>query len=111
MLSADSLISGHHVFTPADEGTLTPSPTSPKKELPLATKGHGKPYWPPAGLWATLHKITSNPSLIPKGLVLDQEESSGKNPVTDGLGGPVHRIIRLPSTLKMAQRILAALLY
>ena len=43
MLSADSLISGHHVFTPEDEGALPPSSASPKGALPPYEYDYSKP--------------------------------------------------------------------
>ena len=97
MLSADSLISGHHVFTPGDEGELPPSASSPKKEI-------GTPDRPMTLLWTTLHTISSIPSLIPKALEFAKAQLSGKmDPLT---GVPLKR---LPSTLKMLQRIISAI--
>jgi len=55
MLSADSLISGHHVFT--SEGELPPVTLELREDLSLIT-----------GLWTTLHTITSISSLVPKSL-------------------------------------------
>jgi len=65
MLSADSLISGHHVFTPEDGGELPPSSTSPEEPLPLHTNDPSKSV-----LWNKLHAATSSHPLVKKGSLI-----------------------------------------
>lgn len=104
MLSANSLISGRHVFTPEGEGGLPPSPASPKEPLPSSTEDVSTGLPPITLLWGKLHAITSISSLIPKGLDFSQESLTGKK---DPKGVPVKR---RPTTLTMLKRMLLAIL-